>query len=138
MRISLEASLAMFEVAGVDRDQLHAVLRSLAKGHLKAALRKHWVPENPTRFFCYAVSEYVWTFLAPPGTHAYSLTIPGEDLKHYFLRWPDGSVVDLTAEQFEDFSLVDYSCGKTARFMYPSPSRRAREIHAAMGTRTQV
>jgi hypothetical protein len=132
-RIPLEASQAMFDRAGIDRDKLHGVLRSLAKGHLKAAFRKTWVPENPTRFFCYVVSEYVLNFVAPPGSTAWSLVIPGDEAKHYFIRWPDGTIVDLTAEQFDDFSLVDYSKGKKSHFMYPSPSRRAREVHEAMG-----
>lgn len=122
----------MFDYAGVDRQQLYAALRIMAnEGALKPAAKKTWTPENPTRNFCYVVSEWLHVYRSPAGTRAYSLVVPGDDYKHYFVRWPEGTIVDLTAEQFPDYSLIDYTQAKRASFMM-SPSKRAGRLHDLM------
>jgi hypothetical protein len=136
-RIPLKVSQDMYALAGVNRDVLHDVLRSLAKKHLKPAMRKDWSPENPTRNFCYVVAEWLYTLHLPNGSvgphreTAWKLVIPGDTALHYYVRNADGVMLDLTAEQFLDFDVVNYGQERKATFMYPSPSRRARELHEA-------
>ncbi len=134
MKIDSKKSKKMFEIAGVDREKLFSCLiKMTAKPYncLKPAAKKSWSPENPTRNYCYVVSEWYLNYKAPKGSIAYSLVVPGDDYKHYFIMHPSkefgvtGDIVDLTSEQFDDYSLVDYSKGKKAHFMYPSPSKRA-------------
>ena len=132
MKIPIEVSEAMFKHAGVNRTDLHNALRQMGPKYLKGALKKQWSPDNPTRNFCYVVSEWVIAYKAPAGSFAFRLPIPGDDAKHYFVRWADGTIVDLTAEQFDKWELVDYAVAKKASFMYPSPSNRAKVLNQLM------
>jgi hypothetical protein len=134
MKIPIELSLAMFKHAGVSRDDLHEVLCNMAPRYLKGEFRKEWRPQNPTRNFCYVVSEWLICYVAPPGSFAFRVEVPGEHAKHYFVRWTDGTIVDLTAEQFDAWELVDYANAKKASFMHPSPSARARMLDYMMDT----
>jgi hypothetical protein len=138
MKIPIELSHAMFKHAGVSRENLHEVLSRMAPLYLKGEFRKEWTPDNPTRNFCYVVAEWLIHYVAPPGSFAFRVAIPGEKAKHYFVRWADGTIVDLTAEQFENWELVDYAAAKKCSFMYPSPSARARMLDAMMHTQNFV
>ncbi len=57
MRIGVEDSQRMFSLAGVRRDVLLEVLREMGPVYLKGTLKREWSLENPTRNFCYVVSE---------------------------------------------------------------------------------
>ena len=133
MRISLVESYYMFDLVNVDREQLHKALRGMAIDHLKPKLRKEWHFTNPTKNFCYVVSEWLFHYVLPEGSTAYRLQIPGYDVKHYFCRLPNKKVIDLTAEQFDDYENVLYENAKKATFMYPSPSKRARVLATQYG-----
>lgn len=127
--ITAEESDKMCRFAGVDRQILHNVLRDMAPHHLKGALKKQWSPDNPTRNFCYVVAEWLKHFRLAPTATAWSLQIPGDSVKHYFNRLADGTLIDLTGEQFVNGEVVDYTKAKKANFMYPSPSKRARILN---------
>ena len=132
MKIPSEVSLAMYRHANVNRDDLHNALRQMAPNFLKGEFKREWSDGNPTRNFCYVVTEWLVHYKAPAGTFAFRVNVPGENAKHYFVRWADGTLVDLTAEQFPDWELVDYAAAKKASFMYPSPSKRARVLNTLM------
>jgi len=128
MRIGVEDSQRMFSLAGVRRDVLLEVLREMGPVYLKGTLKREWSLENPTRNFCYVVSEWLVNFILP-SAKAFRVVIPGDSAKHYFVRLlPTGTIIDLTAEQFEDYSKVEYPAATRATFMYPSPSKRARVL----------
>lgn len=117
----------MFEIAGIKRDDLHDALRKMGRENLKKRDMK-WSEDRPTTNYCYVVTEMVATYLAPEGSTTYKLRVDGYDTWHRFNRWPDGTVVDLTACQFDDHSLVDYSKAGRAGFMTPSPASRSRKL----------
>ncbi|MFM7855682.1 MAG: hypothetical protein ACKO96_28070, partial [Flammeovirgaceae bacterium] len=92
---------------------------------------------NPTRNFCYVVSEFVYHYIAPRGSKPYGLRIEGDASLHRFVKWPDGTIVDLTCDQFPDYSLVRYENAKITPFMPVSgksqPSKRAKHLAQLMG-----
>lgn len=99
-------------------------------------LKEQWTEDNPTKNYCYVVSEFVYWYQAPRGTIPYKVNVPGDDGLHRFLRWPCGTIIDLTVEQFPDYSLVDYDKGKVQYFMQiarKGPSKRARHLAKLMG-----
>ncbi len=119
MKISEDKLQSMFKVAGIEKKVLHDALLKMGRKELKTKLmRDAWSEENPTKNYCYVVSEMVFYFLAPPGSKPYKLAgIPGDDGLHRFIRWPDGTIVDLTVDQFPNYEDVDYEKGKVCYFM---------------------
>lgn len=125
----------MFALAGIERGDLHDALRRMGRRHLKRSLRLSWSPSNPTRNYCYVVSEFVFWYLAPVGSTPYKVEVHGDDAKHWFICWPDGKRVDLTCEQFGD-ARVNYDIAKRGSFMQSGgkgPSRRARLLAVLLG-----
>ncbi len=112
MKISPEESNKMFEKAGIKKDVLYHALRRLGRRNLKPKLRKDWSDKNPTKNYCYVVTEFLIEHIAPAGSKPFCLKIPGYDANHWFAKWPDDEIVDLTAEQFDDYENIDYSKGK--------------------------
>jgi hypothetical protein len=102
----------MFTRAGVDKQKLYDSLRTMGLKEIRKDLRKYWTPDNPTRMFCYVIAEFVYHFVAVPDSQAFRLSIPAEPAEHSFVRWPDGALVDLAAEQFPDYSVVKYDEAK--------------------------
>lgn len=123
----------MFTIAGIDRHKLYDALRVMGPAELKPHLRSEWSPENPTRNFCYVIAEFVYCYIAPPGSTAHRLKIPGDVADHIFVRWPDRTIADLAADQFADYALVKYDEATKTHFQHPSPSRRARRLAELMG-----
>jgi hypothetical protein len=117
----------MFAIAGITRTDLHDALRSMGRKMLSKKTME-WSEEYPTRNYCYVVSEMIFAYLAPEGSVAYKLRVLGDEAWHRFVKYPDGQIVDLTVDQFVDYSLIDYNNAKTQGFMYPSPSKRARHL----------
>jgi len=136
MKINPSRLNTMFKFAGVDKTKLYTALRTMGKKHLKKEMRDGWTEENPTRCYCYVVSEFVYWYVSPPGTIPYSLNIVDDPWIHRYLRWPDGTVVDLTAEQFDNYQNLDYNGGKRRMFLQTGckgPSKRARMLAELMG-----
>jgi hypothetical protein len=81
-------------------------------------MKSEWSEDNPTRNHCYVVSEMVYHYLSPKYTKPYILdSIEGENAVHWFLLYPDYSIVDLTCDQFPNYSLVDYTKGRRCGFI---------------------
>lgn len=79
---------------------------------------------------CYVASEAVYHMLGgkasgytPMVGHLYD----PEPFTHWWLRRPDGSVLDVTAEQFGSESFP-YHEGRGSGFLTGGPSKRAREL----------
>jgi hypothetical protein len=87
---------SMFQTVGIKKTVLHDALRKMGKKYLTAG-KGEWTPEKPTTGYCYVVSEYVYHYLAPFGTKSYRLKT--EDGSHWFLKYPNGKIIDLTADQ---------------------------------------
>lgn len=99
----------------IDRDKLHDALRQMGKECLKKPYYKDkWTPECPTTGYCYAVSEVVYHYLAPEGCRPYVMKI-AENETHWFLKCPNGKVIDLTDDQFCE--RPDYDMGKPQNFL---------------------
>jgi hypothetical protein len=141
MKIDQDRLDAMFDFAGINKEKLYDSLRTMGIKQLKKEMRDGWSPNNPTRCFCYVVSEFVYWYVAPNGTIACSVGVPGDPWIHRYLRWPDNTVVDLTAEQFDNHELVDYNLGKRRMFLQTGckgPSKRARMLAELMGYDTII
>jgi hypothetical protein len=132
MMIPTEVSLAMFKHADVNRRALFLAFSLMAPHYLRGEFRKTWSAANPSRNFDYVVSEWLICYVAPPGSFAFRMAVPGQVGKHYFVRWTDRTIVDLTAEQFDQWELVDYAAAKKASFAPPSPSFRAKVLDNLM------
>jgi|TARA_B100001094_G_scaffold79305_1_gene75581 hypothetical protein len=131
MKIGNEKLESMFKVAGIEKKVLHDALLKMGTKQLKTKqMRDAWSEDNPTKNYCYVVSEMVFYYLAPKGSKPYKLpNIPGDDGLHRFLKWPDGTIVDLTVDQFPNYEDVNYENGKVCYFMQTGvkgPSKRAR------------
>ena len=106
-----------------DRRKLHDALRRMGRTHLRPQYKDRWSPERPTTGYCYVVAEVVYHYLAPKGYRPYVMNTGAND-KHWFLKSPDGRVIDITDDQF-DYEL-DYSQGKPQNFMTREISERGR------------
>jgi len=114
----------------INQDKLYAALRVMGKKHLKPLYRDYWTPEHPTTGYCYVVAEVAYHYLAPKGSKPYVMHT-GERETHWFLRAPNGVVIDLTADQFD--TLPDYKQGRRANFLTPKPSKRPKILAEVLG-----
>jgi len=132
--VSSDSVDKMFNKAGIDKTKLYKCLITMGRAGLKTKkMKEEWSKENPTRNYCYTVSEFIYKYVAPKGVKHYSVKVEGEDLSHHYLKWTDGSIVDLTAEQFSDYSKVDYSKGYSSGFIGKGVSKRTKEFARLMG-----
>ena len=127
----------MFEIAEVSKSAMYNALIQMGRKHLKTKqFKDQWSEDNPTKNYCYVIAEFVWFYVAPAGSKPYSVRVPGDDGLHRFVRWPDGTIIDLAVEQFDNYEEVDYSKQKVR---YPlqsgcvGPSKRARLLAELMG-----
>lgn len=81
---------------------------------------------NPMRGHCYVATEayYHATGGKHVGNAIYQMN--HEDAPHWWMRDPNGDIVDLTSDQFD--TPVPYDAGKRRGFLTRAPSKRAREV----------
>lgn len=95
-----------------------------------------WSEDNPTLNYCYVISEWVHRYFAPDGSQSFRVEVPGDPYGHRFNVWPDGSIVDLGAEQFGEQE-IPYHEARPFTFMKSGgsqPSWRAQMLqHVYMG-----
>ena len=124
MRIDQLVLYKMFEKAGVDKHALYDALREYgpAGAHKHKIYQHEWSWKNPTRGYCWVVTQFVLQCVETPNNvYAYKLPvdklpIAGEPKEHWYLKSSDGDWIDLTAEQFGDnWSKIDYSRGEPTR-----------------------
>src|ERR1700721_1907991 len=120
-----------FEKAGINRQRLLASLQILGRRWLHHP-QQEWSFDNPTRNYCYVVTEFVARYFAPTGSTVWRIVILGDEYPNSFNRWPDGSVVDLTVEQFGFSEQLNYLVRRKFHFTKqagPQPSRRAQFLY---------
>lgn len=105
----------------IDKDRLYNALRKMGRKHLKPLYRDDWTSECPTTGYCYVVAEVVYHYLAPKGSRPHVMKT-GDRETHWFIRNPQGNVIDLTSDQFD--KPLDYSEGKPANFLTKQISKR--------------
>lgn len=138
MKISNAEIEKMFEIANLNRKYLLNALIEMGPKFLhNKKMKEEYDVNNPTRNFCYVVSEFVYYYIAPEGSKPYGLRIEGDESLHRFVKWPDGRIVDLTCDQFPDYSKVVYQNAKVTNFLPVSgkwqPSKRARHLAGLLG-----
>jgi len=119
----------------IDRHLLHEALRRMGKKHLRPQYKDRWTPERPTTGYCYVVAEVVYHCLAPEGCRPYVMKTAANDT-HWFLKCPDGNVIDLTDDQFDE--PVDYTQGKPQNFLTKEISQRGRILADLLGLRMPI
>ncbi len=81
---------------------------------------------DPVTGHCYVASEAAFHMLGGKASGYRPMFIRHEGSPHWFLRGPEGEVVDITAAQFEE--PVPYGEGVGKGFLTREPSRRARVV----------
>lgn len=141
-RISDSELNEMFGRANVNKDMLRDSLRKMGTKYLKnERMRKMWNPSIPTINYCYVVSEFVyWYALKDKQSRLLVMTtkIPSKPgITHWFLQYKRGNLIDLTADQFENWEEIDYADGASKRFFlqtgHTGPSKRAKILAELMG-----
>ena len=92
-------------------------------------LRDEWIPEHPTTNYCWVVSEVAFRLVMPEGTTCWQVDVSdGDGRHHWFLKDPDGKIVDLTLDQAESWrDIPKYEKAKKYRFR-PAMSRRGKKL----------
>lgn len=89
---------------------------------------------NLTLGFCYAASEAIFHLSEDTLEPWWVRFGPKYSQTHWFLRHPDGKVLDVTASQFDDGQLYGiYEAARRRAFGTPYPSKRARLILERIG-----
>ena len=89
----------------INKELLNDALRKMGKKYVKPLYRDDWTNERPTTGYCYIVVEVVYHYLAPKGSRSYVMKT-GDRETHWFIKDPQGDVIDLTADQFD----IPWSC----------------------------
>lgn len=128
-----------FKIIGVDRERMLAALRLMGRKHLHRPKTMQWSSDNPTRNYCYVITEWVHRYFAPDGSTTWRVAMPHDDYTHRFNKLPDGTKIDLAAEQFSDSVLVPYGYARKFHLLKtggPQPSRRAQLLNHVYKTGT--
>jgi len=125
----------MFKKVGVDKEIFYKALKTMGRDGLKTEkMKEEWSEDNPTKNYCYNVSEYIYKVVGKGKDIKHlSVKVEGEDVPHHFIKWDDGTIIDLTAEQFDDYSKIDYSKSYLSGFVGKGISKRTKEFTRLMG-----
>ena len=94
--------------------------------------RGEWTPESPTCNYCWVVCEVAYRLVMPKGTTVW-IIYRGGNRRHWFLKDPDGRIIDLTFSQFRNWwDIPDYSRGIPYRF-WPKMSNRGKKLAELLG-----
>ena len=133
-RIDSELVDKMFDKVGIDRENFYDCLKEMGRDGLKTKkMKDEWSEDNPTKNYCYVVSEFLYRYIVPKGTKHLSLKVDGEEYTHHYLELKDKTIIDLTAEQFDDYDKIDYSKGYLSGFIGKGVSNRTKEFAELMG-----
>lgn len=130
MRISQLDLLSSFDRINLSKHYLDNALRLMGKENLKnKRMRDLWTPDYPSTCYCYNVSEFAyWYCIGPHKCSPMVVYVPSLDMNHWFLDM-GGVRIDLTADQFANYSDVDYTKARGKGFLPikgGGPSRRTR------------
>ena len=108
----------MYNTAGIDRMKLQSALKQMGKKYINGKqYKEEWSEDNPTRNYCYVVSEMVKYYYLKDATPYILKNIPGETINHRYLMY-NNEVIDLTQDQFDNPNKLNYNEGKPQSFMY--------------------
>jgi hypothetical protein len=94
-------------------------------------VKNHYPSEdNPLAGWCYVASEVLYHVLGGKEAGWKAVQMQHEGVSHWFLEHEDGTIVDITAGQFE--VAPKYKLGKGRGFLTKKPSKRAQAILARM------
>jgi hypothetical protein len=105
MRFTEEDYNKMFEITGIKKEDLYQALIHMGNPYED---RDEWSEQNPTRYNCYLVTEFIHYFILPKSKPM-GLKTAFDKNDHKFLELDNGQIIDLTAEQFGDWGYLDYS-----------------------------
>ena len=95
-----------------------------------------WTPDNPTAYYCWVVTEVAYRLVTPKGTTAWVIYYGGMR-RHYFLKDPEGNIIDLTFGQFRYLQdIPDYSRAVPYQF-WPKMSNRGKRLATLLGIMTE-
>lgn len=114
----------------LDKQSLEDALREMGPGHLKKRYRSRWTPERPTTGYCYVLAELAYHYLAPEGSKPCLIDMENGD-RHWFVRTPDGTPIDLSADQSD--IPFPYDLGRPKGFLTKEPSKRTRMLAGLLG-----
>ena len=87
----------MFRKVGIDKNKFYDSLIKVGTDGMKTKqMKEEWSVENPTKNNCYMVSEFIYKYLDFKGTKHLSIKVDGDTLPHHYLKWDDGTIIDLT------------------------------------------
>jgi len=109
---------------------LNNVLITMNKDFLKGKYKDEWTKENPTKGYCYAVTEFIHYFVNP-NTRPYCISYDN-GTTHWFLKNTDNEIIDFTSEQFKG-QTPEYDKARPNGFLTDYPSKRACEIAVRLG-----
>lgn len=96
-------------------------------------LRHEWKPERPTTNYCWVVSEVAFRLVMPEGTTCWQVDVDGHGRYHWFMKDPEGRIVDLTLDQAEGWwEIPQYEKAKRYHFR-PAMSRRGKKLAELLG-----
>lgn len=115
----------------IEKEALYRALRQMGKEQLKAQYKDDWTPERPTTGYCYVVAEVLYRYgMVPKGSKPYCVRLADDDT-HWFIRDPNGKVIDFTGDQFD--APIDYDMGKPRQFRTKDLSKRAKILAELLG-----
>jgi hypothetical protein len=118
----------MFKFSGVDVKKLKDALDQIKSVEVDPEFRDKSLALNPTKNWCYVIAEFIYHCVAPFGSKAYRVVVPNDENNHYYVKWPNGIVVDLAADHLNEFDETLYAKGKECRFRAPTPSIPTRKL----------
>lgn len=125
----------MYGEIGIFRPILHAALREMCPKALKTKQQKQmWNQYNPTCQCCYFIAEWLYyDVIGKDKCVPYKIRVPGDPGLHRFVKLKyNDMIIDIAAEQFDNYEEIDYNAAKVCYFMQsggPGPSKRARELN---------
>lgn len=122
-KLALELYDAAFKYLGTKIDGSPVVPRDFANRLLPRLRTK--LPKDKL------VSEFLYYYVAPKGAHVMSVPVKGQQNLHYFIEWPNETLVDLLLEQY-DFSTLDFAKSKKVKVV-KAPSQEVKELAELLG-----
>lgn len=105
---------------------MDALVRQVVEALTPALLRPGYGGSHPLAGHCYVASEALYHLLGGKDAGWTPEFVRHQNVPHWYLRGPDGQVLDVTAAQFS--TTPDYSKGRPKGFLTREPSKRARIV----------
>lgn len=108
----------------INPDKLNSTLRALGNTYCHSVSKEKWSPRNPTKGYCYKLSEVASYQLKTLGIPHFIYQIKNKRSNHWFIVLEDGSVIDLM-----NSSKMPYQSGVRRNF-FPVNSKSGMSLGA--------